>query len=264
PGADASQLQLAWLEEQSSNNKAAAADGYRHLFERMAARCKVDLGCPDPIAMDMKLPDLMKTVSPALPANSMYVFKADGKKLGATWKKVIHDHPELAGKAVASAPEAEWTVLQAKAFDKQDTAAIGKAGLEVSQLLQTDVVFLEVSKPATAWYWYWSSGHLVDEYCSNPGHPGEVDYRTLRQWAGRPDIFVKACHGKPVSKLSGGVVSITDLNAVLYFYYPELRVLRPGAWRSPSEVTRLLTQFMGAHDGPSRFAERATTYKPLP
>lgn len=258
PSRLATRMQLAWLCEQKGAI-VEARDLYRKVFAEVVERGHLDTTVPFPAGLPytIPMPDSMRAPA-AEPSNTVYVTTDDARAVATAWKRWVATHPAMAGKVLISLPTRRWVALQAQAFDRQDHDALTAACAGLSASLQTQVVCLMVSRDARAWYFYYDKGRQMDRYCSNPGRPGEVDYRVLRSWAGRPDVLVAACRGVPLSSRGGPQVTITDLNAVLYFYYPEMRTTRPASYRTPGAFMKVLGRLLGIGHLPSRYARYPT------
>lgn len=254
PGHDAAGIEHAYLLELKGSIP-LARELFRGLVERLAEAHHVDLGLPAPkgIPILIALPESMHSL-PAAPANTLYVSTEDAAAVQQAWKKIAAATPAMSGPAVLSRDANHWTALVSRALDRQDLTAANNACNALSRALATDVLYLVITPDGRAWYFYWHAGHLLDQYCSNPGHPGEVDYKTLRTWGGQPNVLVKICRGRPLSSKAGPNVTMTDLNAILYFYYPEQRFTRPAAYRSPTAFMKVLAQVIGIAQLPARFA----------
>jgi hypothetical protein len=183
----------------------------------------------------------------------LYVDSADPEKVRRGWKTCVQRNPELAGGALVSPASRGWTALAARALEPLAPQAASRASQELSQILGTGVLHLVVSSDGRAWYFYFRQGQALDRYCSNPGRPGEVGQEVLRTWAGRPEVLLPVCRGRPLSARRSEV-TLTDLNSVVYFYYPEMRQSRPAAYRTPAEIMRVLIQLVGVPQSPAPFA----------
>ena len=258
PSRLATRMQLAWLCEQKGAI-VEARDLYRKVFAEVVERGHLDTSVPFPAGLPYTIPTRETIGAPAAePSNTLYVTADNTGSVAAAWKKWVAAHPTMAGKALISVPTRRWVALQAQAFDRQDHEAMTAACAGLSLSLQTQVVCLVVSRDGRAWYFYYDRGRQMDRYCSNPGRPGEVDYRTLRSWSGRPDVLVAACRGVPLSSYGGPQVTITDLNSVIYFYYPEMRTTRPASYRTPGAFMKVLGRLLGIGHPPSRYARYPT------
>ncbi|MBM3465075.1 MAG: PEGA domain-containing protein, partial [Armatimonadetes bacterium] len=255
PGNYADRIQLAYLLELKGSVH-QARDLYRDVFERLCAANKVDLTGPRSVQVDVPVAEDMKSL-PAFPANAVYVTAGSSAQVQSAWQAYSRLNPEMAGKAVVSAPTNNWVALVARPFDQQDQVTTNKACKALSSALSTDVLYLLVTPDGRAWYYLWRRGTLVDQYCSNPGRMGEVGYQTLRAWGGNPAVLSTICRGTPLSSKGPGYVTITDLNAVVYFYYPEMRMTRPAAWRTASTLMKVLARLIGLPGVPLQFAASA-------
>jgi tetratricopeptide (TPR) repeat protein len=263
PGAAAlpARLQEAYLLE-LKGSIVEARDAYRGVFESIMRAHHVDLDDPAPAGLPLQLPPPSPPGPPAAPANTMYVTGDSMAGLSAAWHACARTHPTMHGPVLIGPARHHWIPIQARAFDSASQDEINAMCEALSGSLRTDVLFLQITKDGRAWYFYWNSGQKLDQYCSNPGHPGEVDYRTLRAWSGKPEVMARLCRGTPLSSKSAAP-SMTDLNAILYFYYPELRVTRPAAWRTAETFMKLLARVLGLADLPSRYANRSGSFHPL-
>lgn len=256
PAATVARLKAAYLQEQRGNMGAARA-AYRRLFEALVSRFHIALDAPSPQGLPVTLltPAGLEA-PPAEPANTMYVTSDAPAAVGQAWRKCVKSLPALGGPAKTSASANHWVALQARAFDTAAPDAIEAGGLALSKALHTDVLFLQITADGRAWYWYWNDGRELDRYCSNPGRVNEVDYKTIRAWAGKPEVLVRICRGRALSA-TRPVPTMTDLNALLYYYYPEMRVSRPAAYRTPSEFMKTLTSVLGLPCTPARYGQQA-------
>lgn len=256
PGADAAtaSLQLAYLYE-LKGSVVLARDRYRSLFESLMSTRKIDLLDPSPSDLPMALPHPATANLPAAPVNTVYVTGDNAGAVAAAWRIYVQARATLAGPALIGGPHNHWITLQARVFDTASQDQINTACQALSAALKTDVLFLQITKDGRSWYFYWNDGQMLDRYCSNPGHADEVDYKTLRSWAGKPEVLARLARGRPLSSKSAAP-SITDLNAILYFYYPELQQTKPGSWRTPATFMKTLAGILGIDDLPSRYSDR--------
>lgn len=191
------------------------------------------------------------------PGHVLYVDGKSPSSVAVKWLEVVGQRPELVGSAYVKPDGKGWTGLVVKGLEKLDPEKASGASKALSDALDTGVLHLAVTPDGRAWYFYWKDGKLVDRYCSNPGKPDEVPYETLRSWQGRPDLLLPVSRGTPLSQ-KRTEVSLTDFNGFLYFYHPEMKTTKPAAWRSATEVMRLLTQLVGVSQPPAPFATVAT------
>lgn len=255
PAAAVAQLKAAYLQEQRGN-LVAARTAYRRLFEALVSRFHIALDTPSPEGLPVTLSaPAGPEAPPAEPANTMYVTSDSPAAVGKAWRQCVKSLPALAGPAQTSAPANHWVALQARAFDTAGPDALEAGGLALSKALHTDVLFLQITADGRAWYWYWNDGRELDRYCSNPGRVNEVDYQTIRGWAGKPDVLVRVCRGRALSA-TRPVPTMTDLNALLYYYYPEMRVTRPAAYRTPLEFMKTLASVLGLPCAPARYGQQ--------
>lgn len=254
PAAAVAQLKTAFLQEQRGN-LTAARTAYRRLFETLVSRFHVALDAPSPEQLPVTLAaPLGPEAPPAEPANTVYVTSDSPVAVGQAWRRCVKALPALDGAAQVSAPTNHWVALQARAFDTAAPDALEAGCLALSKALRTDVLFMQVTADGRAWYWYWNDGRELDRYCSNPGHVNEVDYQTIRSWAGKPDVLLRICRGRPLSA-TRPVPTMTDLNALLYYYYPEMRVTRPASYRTPTELMKTLASVLGLPCAPARYGQ---------
>ena len=250
PDASAARLQLAYVNE-LRGNLLVARDGYRKLFESLASRLRLHLDDPTPPGPPVALSAPAPARAVSQPVAALYVTSDSRAAVSAAWSALTRTDKTLAGAHRLIGPTRHWIAVQARAFDTASPQTVDLACMNLSRALHTGVLFLQVTADGRAWYFYWNDGHELDQYCSNPGRPGEVDYTTLRTWGGKPEVLVGACRGQALSK-TRPAPTITDLNAVIYSYYPEMRSTRPDAWRSPEEIMRTLTQIIGLPCAPAR------------
>jgi len=247
-GGDPAAIELAYLHE-LKGSMVAAREGFRGLVERLAASGKVDLSSPHPAGLPvaLPLPEAMRPI-PATPGAVVFVSSSDAAAVADAWTKAVRTSAMVGGVSNG------WIGLASRVFEHPDSEAAQGALKSLSGRLGTDVVLLSITGDGRSWYFYWQGGRLQDRYCSNPGRMGEVDYKTLRSWSGRPDVIVRICRGTPLSRRGPGYVTITDLNAILYFYYPEMRLTRPAAYRSPVAFMKLMVQLIGVSSLPQQFS----------
>lgn len=182
----------------------------------------------------------------------LYVHQVPADRVTAGWLAIAAKRPDMTGSAFVGTPGLGWTGLLVKATETMEAESASEVSRELSKDLKAPVLHLILSEDGRAWYFYWDKGKLVDRYCSNPGRPGEVPIEQVRSWQGRPELLLPVAHGTPLSKLRSEV-SITDFNAFLYSYYPEMKVERPGAWRMPADLMTMLVQVMGVSHSPAPY-----------
>lgn len=182
----------------------------------------------------------------------LFIDQLPAEKVRSGWLAVLETRPELSGSAFVGTPYHGWTGLLVKALETMEPERASESAKQLSANLKTGVLHLALTSDGRAWYFYWDSGRLVDRYCSNPGRPGEVPVEVVRAWQGRPDLLLPVARGTPLSKLRSEV-SLTDFNGFLYSYYPEMKVERPGSWRTPADLMAMLVQVMGVSHSPSGY-----------
>jgi tetratricopeptide (TPR) repeat protein len=239
-----------------------ARDQYRRVFEGFAHRAGYDVNQPAapalPVTLQVPSPEPTPTepaapqvsAPPAAPADALYVTSDTPASVATTWHSFVKLHPTAAGRTLISGTHNHWVTIEAGGLARQDPVLAEEAAKYFSSALHTSVVDVLVTHDGRAWYFYWANGHVQDRYCSNPGHINEVPYTTLRMWSGKPDVLVNVCRGEPFSKRGTGKVTMTDLNAILYFYYPEMRIEKPAAWRSPSTFAKQMSNLLGTGHAP--------------
>ncbi len=192
------------------------------------------------------------TVLPDPVGQVMYVRQSPADRVAAGWLALVAKRPDLSGSAFVGTPSLGWTGVIVRALERTEPEVSSGVSKELSKNLKAPVLHLILSEDGRAWYFYWDKGQLVDRYCSNPGRPGEVPIEQVRSWQGRPELLLPVASGTPLSKLRSEV-SITDFNAFLYSYYPEMKVERPGAWRMPADLMAMLVQVMGVSHTPAPY-----------
>lgn len=184
------------------------------------------------------------------PGQILYVEGRDPSKVGPAWLALQKRTPGLRGPSLVRQPARGWVGVASKALEGLEPEPASEAARALSSALGARVLHLAVTPDERAWYFFWEKGHLVDRYCSDPGR--DADSGVLRAWAGRPEALLPVCRGTPLSSRRTEV-SLTDLHGLVYFYSPELRQARPGAWRSAADLMRLLAQVLGTPDPPAPF-----------
>lgn len=193
---------------------------------------------------------------PQGPGHILYADSKDAPAVLKAWRAVVLKKPGFNSPLAIRPPAQGWIALAVKALEPLPPEAASDAAKALSLQLHTHVLHMAVTKDDRAWYFLYADGKQVDRYCSNPGLPGEVSHDVLRDWAGKPDVLLPLCRGTPISK-TRSEVSLTDLNALLYYYYPEMKLKKPASWRSPGDLMRLLSQVLGVPQPPAPYQSLA-------
>lgn len=200
---------------------------------------------------------LLFLVLPALaqpqgPGHILYVASPDAVEVLKAWPKVVAKSPAYKGPMAVRPPSNGWLALAAQAMEPMTPEAATEAARSLSLQLKKPVLHLAVGKDDRGWYFLYLDGKLADKYCTNPGLPGEIPQEALRDWQGKPDVLLPLCKGTPISK-TRTEVSLTDLNALLYYYYPEMKLKKPASWRTTGDLMKLLCQVLGVPQPPAPY-----------
>ena len=200
----------------------------------------------------LALPLYAQEGPPQGPGHILYVDSEDAPGLLKAWRVITLKKPELKGPLALRPPSHGWLALAVQALEPQTPEAASQAARDLSRELKKSVLHMAVTKDDRAWYFLFQEGKPTDRYCSNPGLPGEATQEALRDWAGKPDVLLPLCKGTPLSK-TRTEVSLTDLNGLLYYYYPEMKLKKPAAWRTTGDLMKLLCQVLGLPQPPAPY-----------